>query len=98
MPWEADTFIIPAAAEEKASVKPDDELALDRERRHAARRFFHTASGLSRGQIAVPSLAAGGDQRSMTLGFTPQLVSSASRSTASWSRISAIIVLVTTVR
>jgi hypothetical protein len=39
MPWEADTFIMPAAAEEKPSVKPD-ELALDRERRYAARRFF----------------------------------------------------------
>jgi hypothetical protein len=42
MPWEGDTFIMPAAAEEKPSVKPD-ELALDRERRHAARRFFRAA-------------------------------------------------------
>jgi hypothetical protein len=42
MPWEADTFIMPAAAEEKQSVKPD-ELALDRERRHAARHFFRAA-------------------------------------------------------
>jgi hypothetical protein len=35
MAWEADTFIMPAAAEEKPSVEPD-ELALDGERRHAA--------------------------------------------------------------
>jgi hypothetical protein len=42
MPWEADTFIVPAAAEEKPFVKPD-ELDLDRERRHAARRFFRRA-------------------------------------------------------
>jgi hypothetical protein len=42
MSWEADRFIVPAAAEEKASVKPD-EPDLDRERRHAARRFFRRA-------------------------------------------------------
>ena len=42
MAWEADTFIMPAAAEENPLVEPD-ELALDGERRHAARRFFREA-------------------------------------------------------